>query len=346
MLPPFPAKVPLAQLPTPFRPLDRISRSLGGPRIWIKCDDMSGSVLSGNKVRKLEFICARALSEGCQVLITCGGIQSNHCRATAIAAAQLGMDTHLLLRGSAEESQHADGNLLLDRLAGATVSIYSPRDYFAQLQTLLENWREHYAQQGKKAWVIPTGASDAHGLWGYLAATRELREDFKRHSIQPELVVCATGSGGTQSGLTLGFALQGLATNVLGMAVCDSEEYFAHKAKQDIKEWSEFLPRDFLVANHRTLHRLEVSTCADYIGPGYGIGYEGVYDTIRWLAKEEGVILDPVYTGKAFFGLISEIKAGRLKHVKNVVFIHTGGVFGLFPAREALLAGMNGDGGE
>ena len=337
MLPPFPSKIPLAQLPTPLRPLDRISRELGGPRIWLKNDDMTGSLLSGNKVRKLEYVIAKAMGEGCDTLVTCGGLQSNHCRATAIAGAQLGLKVHLVLRG--EQASSADGNLLLDKLAGAKVSIYSQKEYTSRLPLILEELKQQYKEKGSRAWVIPTGASDGYGLWGYLSASKELSQDFKRQKIEPELVVCATGSGGTQAGLTLGFALQNSPIKVLGMAVCDSEEYFANKASEDIAQWAALLPKSYAASHQDVIRGARINTNANYIGPGYAITYDEVSETIRWLAREEGVVLDPVYTGKAFYGLVSEIKSGNFAHYKDIVFVHTGGIFGLFPYRNDLSGG-------
>lgn len=333
MLPGFPPKLPLALLPSPFRALDRISAVLGGPRLWIKNDDMTGSLLSGNKVRKLEYVLARARQEGCDTLITCGGLQSNHCRATALAGAKLGFKVHLILRGRA--TREPDGNLFLDCLAGAEISIYSPEEYAARLHDIFGEWLAHYQGQNRKAYAIPTGASDGTGIWGYVEASQELQKDFDREQIEPELVVCATGSGGTQAGLSLGFALQESSIRVLGMAVCDSEQYFYNKAKEDIRAWAECLPKDKFNRVDALVQGVAIETNATYIGPGYGHGYKEVYDTISLLAKEEGEVLDPVYTGKAFYGLLSEIKNGNFSHYKNIVFVHTGGVFGLFPHRHA-----------
>lgn len=340
MLPAFPPKIPLAVLPSPLRPLDRISSSLGGPRIWIKHDDMTGSVLGGNKVRKLEYVVARARVSGCDTLITCGGLQSNHCRATALVGAQLGFKVHLILRGSASEP--ADGNLLLDKLAGADVSIYAPDEYVSRLDELFAHWQQHYHKFGRKALLIPTGASDATGIWGYIEASVELRKDFVRESIQPELVVCATGSGGTQAGLTLGFAMQQQSVKVVGFAVCDDANWFRQKARADMQAWFTQLSeveqqREDLQA---LLAKLEVETNDQYIGAGYARAYPEVHATIKRLATEEGVVLDPVYTGKAFYGLLEEIRKGHFAHYRNIVFVHTGGIFGLFPYRAELVQSL------
>ncbi len=335
MLPPFPSKLPLAQLPSPLRPLDRLSELLGGPRIWIKNDDMTGSTLSGNKVRKLEYVVARAQEAACDTLITCGGLQSNHCRATALVGAQLGLNVHLILRGRNQQS--ADGNLLLDYLAGAAVSTYSPEEYFENLEQLFAHWRKHYEAQGRRVWCIPTGASDAYGLWGYIEASVELQKDFEKHQIKPGLLVCATGSGGTQAGLTLGFALQNSPISVLGMAVCDDEKYFYEKARADIGAWAKTLEPDYYNQYAEKISGVSISTNAKYIGPGYARAYPEIYETIQLVANTEGQVLDPVYTAKAFYGLLSEIKKGNLSQYNDLVFVHTGGIFGMYPYREALM---------
>src|SRR5690625_1847423 len=176
----------------------RHSDRFGGRRIWLKRDDLTGSVLSGNKIRKLEFILARALEQACDTLITCGGLQSNHCRATALIGAQLGLKVCLVLRGRPDG--FPDGNYLLDQLAGADIRTYSAHTYQAALPKLLDAWADECREQGRKPWLIPTGASDSHGAWGYVQASRELQADYRHCHITPEYVVSACGSGGTLAG--------------------------------------------------------------------------------------------------------------------------------------------------
>ncbi len=325
MTPTYPLRRALAQTPTPLQPLQRLSAQLGGPRIWVKRDDLTGSVLSGNKVRKLEFNIAQALDEGCDTLITCGGLQSNHCRATALLGAQLGLTVHLVLRG--EPGVEADGNLLLDYLAGARVSCYPRQRYQADLADILRGWRDHYRQSGAKAFVIPTGASDEIGIWGYVRASEELAGDFQSHGISPHHILLATGSGGTQAGLSVGCHLLGLNSAVVGMAVCDDEAYFQHKIRRDLQLWQQ----RYGVAVD--LAQVEVNVNDQYIGPGYAKAGGEVFETIKLAARLEGLVLDPVYTGKAFHGMIEEIKQGRLPAGGDIVFVHTGGIFGLFPQR-------------
>lgn len=326
---PLPAQLQLAQTPTPLQRLSRVSAAVG-VNIWVKRDDLTGCTLSGNKVRKLEFTLAHALEQGCDTLITCGGLQSNHCRATALLGAQLGLKVVLVLRG--EPDGDADGNLLLDYLAGAEIRTYPVREYAHRLNQLLQQAAEQQRRAGRTPFIIPTGASDGIGIWGYIAATRELAADFSRERIAPSHIVMATGSGGTQAGLTLGAHELGWETQVLGIAVCDDEAYFQAKVRADMREWAQRYAA-VLADAPVDVEQCRIHVNDQYIGPGYAKAGPEVFETIAWLARTEGLVLDPVYTGKAFHGLIEELKAGRLDRARDVVFVHTGGVFGIFPQR-------------
>ena len=319
----YPRKVDLARTPTPLQLLERATaRWGGGHRLWIKRDDLTGCALSGNKVRKLEYIAAHAIDNGYDTLITCGGIQSNHCRAAAFTGARLGLGVHLLLRG--EAVAHPEGNLLLDHLAGAQISCYPVRDYIEQLDALFIQWQDHYAARGQKALAVPTGGSDGIGVWGYIAGAEELGHDMTAAGIERAHLVCASGSGGTQAGLTLGAALHQLPVDVWGINVCDDERYFLDKIAADVTDWRRRYPgvppADI---NPRVLD--------GYVGAGYGKASTQVFELIAELCRLEGVLLDPVYTGKAFAGLVEEIAAGRFSGCRDIVFIHTGGIFGVFP---------------
>ncbi len=327
LLPPEPTRLPLAQLPTPLQPLDRLSEALGGPRIWLKRDDLTGALLTGNKVRKLEFLLADAREKGADTLVTCGGIQSNHCRATAFAAAQTGFKCHLILRGRRPVT--SDGNLLLDELAGATISFHSPAEW-PQLAQIFDRVINSYLHQGLSPYLIPTGGSNGMGLWGYIRAARELSEDWRGLGFEPELVSVATGSGGTHLGLALGLQACAPAVQVRGYAVCDDRQYFLNKAAHDLAQWRSRFNAGLAGAD------LALNVVDEYVGPGYGVADQPVYQMIRQLAQTEGILLDPVYTGKAFYGLTQQIKSGELAPMQNVVFVHTGGVFGVFPHRKAL----------
>ncbi|GAB5449747.1 MAG: aminocyclopropane-1-carboxylate deaminase/D-cysteine desulfhydrase family protein [Halioglobus sp.] len=319
----YPRRIHLAQTPTPLHCLQRATDRWGrGHRLWVKRDDLTGCTLSGNKVRKLEFICAHAIDNGYDTLITCGGLQSNHCRATAFAGAQLGLSVHLLLRG--EHPGQLEGNLLLDYLAGATVSCYPRQQYVQEQAQLFEQWQAHYDQLGRKALAVPTGGSDGIGAWGYVAACEEMRTQFEAAGIAQAHIVTATGSGGTQAGLTAGVQLHQLPATVWGVNVCDDEQYFLDKVAADIGD---------LRLRYPALAPLtaRANVLDGYVGKGYGIADQPVFDLIAELARIEGIVLDPVYTGKAFAGLLSEIERGRFDGVEDIVFIHTGGLFGVFP---------------
>jgi D-cysteine desulfhydrase len=320
---PYPRRIPLANLPTPLQLLERASARWGkGHRLWVKRDDLSGCLLSGNKVRKLEFIAAHALDNGYDTLITSGGLQSNHCRATALVGAQLGLRVHLILRG--ERPRASEGNYLLDQLAGAEIECYPARQYFRELPQLFAAAEAQYAAQGSAALPIPTGGSDGIGLWGYIAACEELQADFAAAGLDRVHIVTATGSGGTQAGLTAGVELSGLPATVWGVNVCDDERYFIDKVTADITDWQRRYPSVPKITP-------EVRVLDGYVGEGYGKASPAVFDLIRDLARLEGVVLDPVYTGKAFAGLLAEIERGRFADCTDIVFMHTGGVFGVFP---------------
>ena len=322
----YPPRLALAQTPTPLQLLQRVSSASGGPRIWVKRDDLTGSLLSGNKVRKLEFVLAHALAQNCDAIITCGGLQSNHCRATALLCAQLGLHCALILRG--EQQLPPDGNLLLDYLAGADVKMVPVESYQKNLNKLLKDTAAQLRAAGKNPFVVPTGASDGIGLWGYIAACAELRDDFARHAIHPKHIVCATGSGGTQAGLTAGVVLHDIEAKVWGVAVCDDEAYFKNKVHTDLRDWQQ------RYAPPLDIESLLINVIDGYVGPGYAQADSEVFDTIKYVARSEGLVLDPVYTGKAFHALLSEIKRGRFDDSNDIVFVHTGGVFGVFPQRE------------
>lgn len=322
----YPPKLDIACTPTPLQFLPRASEQWGhGKRLWVKRDDLTGSLLSGNKVRKLEFILAHAIDNGYDTLITTGGIQSNHARATAVAGAQLGLKVHLLLRG--EEAESPDGNLLLDHLVGAQVSYYSPREYFRNIDALFLQWQQHYASAGRQALIIPVGGSDGIGCWGYVKACEELVSDFKAAGIEQAHIITAAGSGGTQAGLTLGAELHKLPAQVWGVNVCDDENWFINKVNQDIADWTNRYPGAPAVS-------VKPRVLDGYVGQGYGIASPEIFDLIVQLSRLEGLILDPVYTGKAFAGMVSEIAAGRFSDCQDIVFLHTGGIFGMFPQRE------------
>ncbi|HIG40468.1 MAG: D-cysteine desulfhydrase family protein [bacterium] len=322
-------RIQLARLPTPLVPLRRFSQKHNIPTIWLKRDDLTDTAASGNKLRKLEFTIAQALQQGASTLITIGGVQSNHCRATAIIASQLGLKSHLVLRG--RKTSPADGNLLLDELVGARITYVSTAEY-ADIDQIISELMRAYREQGEVPYAIPIGASDEIGLWGYIEASRELQLDFENANIEPGYVVSAAGSGGTAGGLILGHQLYALNNEVYSFNVCDDEAYFIRKIGADFQSWRK---RYEIPIN---INNLKINIVDRYVGPGYGKAEPPVIECIKDLARTEGVILDPVYTGKAFQGLMTELGSGSFSTSNDIVFIHTGGIFGLFPQKDTFVS--------
>ncbi|MDZ7268132.1 MAG: D-cysteine desulfhydrase family protein [candidate division KSB1 bacterium] len=320
----FPERVPLAHLPTPLHKLARLSEELGGPEIYLKRDDLTGIVETGNKIRKLEFLLAEAQQQGCQVLITCGGAQSNHARATAVAAARSRLKCHLVLRDSI--GSEFDGNLLLDRLVGAEIKFITPQEY-EQVDDIMARLAETYVAQGLKPYVIPEGGSNALGSLGYVIAMQEMAEQAAAQGLHFDHLVCAVGSGGTLAGMLLGRHLYGLAGQVHGINVCDDARYFQNRVSNILRS----ARRKF--GFKLNLQSQDISIIDGYVGKGYGLSRQEEIDLIKHVAQCEGIILDPVYTGKAMFGLVDQIRQGRFQAGEKILFWHTGGIFGLFPKK-------------
>lgn len=302
--------VELARLPTPVERLARLSEALGA-EVWVKRDDLTGLGLSGNKVRKLEYLLGAALHEGADCVLTTGGLQSNHCRATAIAARRLGLDPGVLLRG--ELPDEPDGNLLLDRLVGAWIRTCTPTDYRERRDELLAAWADELRTAGRRPYVVPEGGSNGVGSAAYVAAAAELRGQAPGF----DHVVVAVGSGGTLAGLALA-VLPGV---VHGVAVCDDAPYFEGQVRRIATEGAAWLgplrePGDGW------------EIVEGYQGPAYAVATEAIWQTIALVARTEGLLLDPVYTGKAMHALVSEVRAGRWGG--RILFWHTGGAFGVF----------------
>ncbi len=321
-----PPRVDLARLPTPIQPLDRLRAEIGGPRIWLKRDDLTEGPAGGNKLRKLEFAIGQALAENADVVITAGAAQSNHCRQTAFAAARYGLGCHLILAGPAPSSA-PDGNLLLDELFGADITFVDPVA-FDDLAPVFDDISDHYRSDGSTPFSIPVGASDEIGLWGYVEAGAELAADVDRLGIEPSHIIAAVGSGGTHAGLLVGTELAGLSCEVVGISVSRSTATLAAQLPDLIDRWQRRYGRPVDVDDRRSV------ILDGHIAPGYGRAGPRVYETIRLLGRLEGVVFDPVYTGKAFDGLLGEIEAGRFDGSDDVVFVHTGGIYAVFPHRD------------
>lgn len=315
-----------AQIPTPVLEARNLARQLGIGRLLVKRDDLTGLELSGNKIRKLEYIVADALAAGADTLVTHGGFQSNHCRATAALGARLGLRVRLMLR-SADPAPPNDGNLFLDRLLGAEVSIHHPDEYNGRRREMIESAMEAERRAGRRPYFFPVGASIPLGCWGYIRCVAELIEQLGRETRLR--VFCAVSSVGTCTGLLLGRALLGCDNwRITGIPVSDTPAILA----ADIRKLERETDARF------GLGLEEADTPIDlidgFIGEGYAIPYPDEVETIRLVARTEGLVLDPVYTGKAMTGLLSVIREGGLHDGEVPVFIHTGGTFGLMARRD------------
>ena len=333
-----PDRVRLANLPTRghwlrYGQTDRPREEAARFRIWLKRDDHTGSELLGNKVRKLEYLMAEALAEGATHVITCGGEQSNHARATAFAAAQLGLKSLLILRtDDPEHPPGPTGNILLDRMVGAELQWIS-RAAWRDRNLLLAEAADRVRSAGDRPYVVPEGGSNALGSWGYIRAMHELADDLEGIASpeHPVTVVYACGSGGTGAGLILGAKLLGLAKRgirVAGVNVCDDRAYFVDVITRICAEADE---RWQLGAN---VTEADIEIVDGHVGLGYAKSRPEEFETIRDVCRSDGVVLDPVYTGKAFHGVVAELAVDPSRFGAAVAFLHTGGMFGLFAPTE------------
>jgi D-cysteine desulfhydrase len=324
----FPAQINLARLPTPVQPLRRFGEKLG-VELYVKRDDMTGAALSGNKVRKLEFVFADVLAREADSVLTCGGAQSNHCRATAIAAAKLGLNCRLILRTpDPSNPPPPDGNILLDRMAGAEIVWITPEEY-KQRDEIFEREAASFKDSGRKPYIIPEGASYAVGAWGYIRAAEEIVNDIANlpgGGNQPVTLINAAGSGGTSAGLILGVKMFDINARVVSVNVCDDKDYFVRV----IGDICEKVLSDYHLEIDFSRDR-DIEIVDGYVGRGYALSQPEELALISDVARTEGIFLDPVYTGKAFFGMVQELKRDRECFGERIVFIHTGGIFGLFP---------------
>jgi L-cysteate sulfo-lyase len=317
-------KVRLGHLPTPLEPMDRLSEILGGPRLWVKRDDCTGLSSGGNKTRKLEFLMADAQSKGADTIITQGATQSNHARQTTAAAAKLGMECHILLEdrtGSNDNNYILNGNVLLDRLHGASVS---KRSGGTDMNLEMQDFADALIEKGKKPYIIPGGGSNPIGALGYVNCARELTEQASEIGLKIDALVHATGSAGTQAGLVAGLAAIQSSIHLLGIGV---------RAPKDKQEQMVFdlaqKTADYLDTGIE-IERDKVRAICDYVGAGYGLPTDGMIKSVKLLAQSEGLLFDPVYSGKGLDGLIDQIKKGYFAGMDNVVFLHTGGSAALF----------------
>lgn len=317
-------RIHLAHLPTPLERLDRLSAALDGPEIWIKRDDCTGLSTGGNKTRKLEFLMAEALAQGADMVMTQGATQSNHARQTAAFAAKLGLHCHILLEnrtGSNDPSYRENGNVLLDDLHGATREERGPGlDMAAEMEAAAERFRA----AGRRVYVIPGGGSNATGALGYANCAYELLGQLNDRSLAVDHIVTATGSAGTQAGLIAGLRAINAGIPLLGFGVR------APRERQEAMVHALACATAAKLGAPGVVERADVVADCGYVGAGYGVPGEDTVEAIRLFARLEGILLDPVYSGKAAAGLIDWCRSGRFRRGQRVVFIHTGGAAGLF----------------
>jgi D-cysteine desulfhydrase family pyridoxal phosphate-dependent enzyme len=311
-------RVPLAHLPTPLESMDRFSDWLGGPRVLVKRDDLTGLALGGNKARKLEYLCAEALAQGCDTLVTGGGHQSNHVRMTAAAANRLGLDCHLAM--GSHQPQTLSGNLLLDVVLGATLHYTGTQSYY-ETESAIEELAARLASEGRRPFAIPIGGASVTGVASYVGAAAELEQQLS--GTRADWAVVADGSGGTHAGLLAGLDP---GTRVLGVDVGtrpDLDDVIPRLAGEAAARVGRAAPSAETIVDHA------------HFGRGYGDVTDEAVDAIRRTARLEGIVLDPVYTGKAMAGLIGAVRDGRITAADTVVFWHTGGAVALFAKRYA-----------
>ena len=323
-------RVKLTLSATPLEFLPRLTRHFGGPNLYIKRDDHTGLALGGNKTRKLEFLIGDALEKGATHVVTQGATQSNHVRQTVAAANKFGLGSTVLLEervSGAHDEYYANGNVLLDQIFGTTIETRpSGLDMNQELETVGERLRG----AGEVPYLIPGGGSNAIGALGYVVSALELVAQANEQGLRIDHVVHATGSTGTQAGLVVGLEGSNSHLPVLGISVRAPREKQEENVRSLARQTWERLgirgefPEASVVVN------------SDYVGEGYGLPTEGMVDAVRLLARHEGILLDPVYTGKAFAGLVDLIRKGHFRKGENLVFLHTGGATGLFAYRSIL----------
>ncbi|TNF87462.1 MAG: D-cysteine desulfhydrase family protein [Gammaproteobacteria bacterium] len=317
----------LAHLPTPLERMERLTADLNGPDLWVKRDDCTGLATGGNKTRKLEFLIGEAEAEGADTVITFGAVQSNHARQTAAACAAKGLACHLILARKVpwqDPNYETLGNVLLDHMFGATVHLVAPDDVKPTLKSLLAELEN----EKRAVYTIPTGGSNGTGALGYAACALELIEQCQERGFKLTDIVHATASAGTQSGLLAGLALAGKLGEIRVHGINVSEG--AADLPAFITQIGDLADEALRLAGaDGTLNRDAIIIDSSYLGEGYGLPTPATYTALRKLASGEGLLLDPVYSGKAMSGFIGKIQAGEFAGVDNLVFLHTGGTASL-----------------
>ncbi len=311
-------KLSFAHLPTPIEKLPRLSKLLGGPELLIKRDDQTGLAFGGNKTRKLEYLMASAVEEGADTVLSTGAAQSNHCRQTAAAAARCGLACTLVLVGP--EPEQASANLFLDKILGAKI-IWTEK---SNRDETLQKAYDGAGAEGRKPYLIPYGGSNAVGAYGYYQAYRELHDQMTNE--MPDWIVFATSSGGTQAGLVVGAGLDS-HSKIFGISVDETEDQLKENVISIVQDLAGHMGQGMELSEN------DILVNAEYTGEGYGIMNERDLEAIHLFAANEGILLDPVYTGRAGAGLIDLVRNGFFKKGERVLFWHTGGTPGLFADR-------------
>ncbi|WP_250163883.1 D-cysteine desulfhydrase family protein [Psychrobacter sp. WY6] len=311
----------LGFFPTPLIELSRLSKALDGPTIFMKRDDNTGLALGGNKTRKLEFIMGDALAQGADCVITAGAAQSNHCRQTAAAAASLGLECHLVLGG--EEPEQISGNLLLDKIFGSHIHWAGANRKGEDIPKIVEQ----LTKQGKKPYVIPYGGSNELGALAFVEAFKELESQRESMNLSFTHIVFASSSGATQAGLMLGKKILNSPAQIVGINIDKGET-----DKVPFDQYTVALANSTasLIGADHQFTESDLTLNSDYVGEGYGVVGTLENEAIAMTAQTEGILLDPVYTGRAMGGLIDMIRSGKIKKTDRVLFWHTGGAPALF----------------
>lgn len=317
MSPNYPDRIPLAHLPTPIEPMPRLSSLLKGSELYIKRDDLTGLGGGGNKMRKLEYLLAEAKKQGCDHIITTGGLQSNHCRQAAAAAARAGMGCSLVLRG--DKPKQLTGNMLLNNVLGAHVTWTNGEDPTAVMNRV----EAQQASMGHTAYQIPLGGSNVVGTTAYVKAMEELACQLKEMALNVDVIVFASGSGGTQAGIVLGAHLYGIRSQLYGISVSRS----AGELKAQVGALATATAAHLGLEMVNVIDRIEIND--EYAEPGYGVLTAAEKEAIELVAQKEGILLDPVYTGRAMAGLIDLIRWGAFTRNQTILFWHTGGAHAL-----------------
>ncbi|MCQ8278523.1 D-cysteine desulfhydrase family protein [Acetobacteraceae bacterium KSS8] len=322
-------RVPLGFLPTPIEDMPRLGAEIG-VALSCKRDDFTGFGVGGNKIRKIEYLMAEAMAEGANVLITTGGHQSNHARVVAAAAARFGMRSVLVLRGNAPSS--FQGNLLLDRLFGAEVEFLDPDAYFDLIAGRMQAHADAASAKGEVPFIIPLGGATAVGALGYVRAVQEMAEQHRQQKRSPpDAIVVPAGSGGTLAGLVVGCHLHWPKTRVIGISVSRDARWFQERVAEMASGCLA------LLGGGRSWSPEEILVSDEYVGTRYGVPSPDGNEAVRQAARLEGLLLDPIYTGKAMAGLTGLVRSGVLARGSAVLFVHCGGSPAIYPFSESVL---------